>query len=305
MKTNYFGIDIGGTKIKSILLNEQDEIIEQNETLTEDSSAQPKRWKQKVIDLINIKSQELDPQNKGLVQFGISAPGLTDASNTQILHMPGRLAGLEHYNWSTELNKNIYVVNDGHSACLAEYHSYYKQKNIQNLLLLTLGTGVGGGAILDGKLFQGAIQRAGHFGHITIDHTGSSIATNMVGSLEYAMGNFSVSERTHGKYTSVKELVSSYRQGEELASYWWLSSIQKLATGLVSLSNAFSPEIIVLGGGITTGSGDDLMNPLHKFMSLYEWRPGSHQVKVIQAQHKEFAGAIGAAFFAKSQINQL
>jgi glucokinase len=305
MKTNYFGIDIGGTKIKSVLLNEDDEVIEQNETLTEDSSARPERWKQKIIDLINTTNQELDPQNKGLVQFGISAPGLTDTENTQILYMPGRLSGLENFNWSKELNRNIYIVNDGHSACLAEYQSFYKQKNIQNLLLLTLGTGVGGGAILEGKLFQGALQRAGHFGHITVDHMGSPIATNMVGSLEYAIGNFSVSERTHGKYKSVKELISSYRQGDELASYWWLSSIQKLATGLVSLSNAFSPEIIILGGGITFGSGSDLMAPLHKFMSLYEWRPGGHQVKIIQAKHKKFAGAIGAAFFAKSKINQL
>ena len=219
--------------------------------------------------------------------------------------MPGRLNGLENYNWAAELDKDIFIINDAHSACIAEYESFYKNDDVKNMLLLTLGTGVGGGAILDGKLFQGTIQRAGHFGHVTVDHMGSPIATNMVGSLEYAVGNFSVSERTHGKYTSVKELVTAYQQGDELATYWWLSSIQKLATGLVSLSNAFSPEIIVLGGGITAGSGSDLMDPLLKFMSLYEWRPGGHQVKIIPAQHKKFAGAIGAAFFAKSKINQL
>jgi glucokinase len=305
MKERYLGIDLGGTDIKFVILDDENTIIEQNSLSTQDSETTPQLWKQKIIEVIDTKTNEWCTSPDHILRYGISAPGLADKTNRYIAQMPGRLNGLENYNWAAELDKDIFIINDAHSACIAEYESFYKNDDVKNMLLLTLGTGVGGGAILDGKLFQGTIQRAGHFGHVTVDHMGSPIATNMVGSLEYAVGNFSVSERTHGKYTSVKELVTAYQQGDELATYWWLSSIQKLATGLVSLSNAFSPEIIVLGGGITAGSGSDLMDPLLKFMSLYEWRPGGHQVKIIPAQHKKFAGAIGAAFFAKSKINQL
>jgi glucokinase len=221
-----------------------------------------------------------------------------DDKNLQILQMPERLQGLERFNWSVELQRDITVINDAHSACLAEYESFYKDK-IKNMILLTLGTGVGGGAILNGALYQGSLQRAGHFGHITVDHNGKRTMTNMPGSLEYSIGNFSVMERTHGRFASTQHLVNAYLEGDHLASYWWLSSLQKLAVGIASLLNAFSPELIVLGGGLTE-AGEALFKPLEEFMALYEWRPGNHQVPIAKAQYGSYAGAMGAAYFVKN-----
>jgi glucokinase len=193
------------------------------------------------------------------------------------------------------------VINDAHSACLAEYESFYK-KDIKHMIMLTLGTGVGGAVIINGHIFQGRIQRAGHLGHITVDHMGATTMTNMVGSLEYAIGNFSVQERTYNKFKTTKDLVTAYQEKDPLATYWWLSSIQKLATGIGSLINALSPELIVIGGGIAEAE-DDLFNPLDEFMSLYEWRPNNHQTKIVKAKYGNYAGAIGAAFFAKQKNN--
>ncbi len=301
MNIKYLGIDVGGTNIKSVVLNETGDILDKDTIPTEDSSANPEKWKQNIIDLIDNKTQKFANGNADLMKCGISAPGLVDKENKQILTMPDRLRGLEGFSWSAHLNRNINVINDAHSACLAEYESFYKEK-IKNLILLTLGTGVGGAAIIDGKIFQGGIQRAGHFGHITVDHMGASTMTNMVGSLEYAIGNFSIEERTHGKFKSTKDLVTAYQHEEPLATYWWLSSVQKLATGLASLINAFSPELIVIGGGIAEAD-DALFNPLSKFMSLYEWRPDNHQVKITKTIYSNYAGAVGAAFFAKQSQN--
>lgn len=297
MESKYLGIDLGGTNIKSVVLGETGKTLDIDSMPTEDASAIPEKWKQNIIDLIDRKTQEFAEGDANLMKCGISAPGLVGNGNKQILHMPERLSGLEGFNWSVELNRNISVINDAHSACLAEYEAFYKGK-VQNMLLLTLGTGVGGAAILNGELYQGNIQRAGHFGHITVDHAGPKTMTNMVGSLEYAIGNFSVKERAHQHFDTTKELVAAYQNGDPLAAYWWLSSIQKLATGLASLINAFSPELIVLGGGITAAEGA-LFNPLDEFMSLYEWQPGGQQVQIIKARHGDFAGAVGAAFFAK------
>lgn len=299
MKKHYLGIDIGGTKIKTVILNGNGEILEQDEVLTEDASPEQELWKKKILAIIEQKSGHYAKGNPNGLGCGISAPGLVDSENKMTLYMPERLHGIENYNWSKELNRDIRVLNDGHSACLAEYESFYKQEGIQNMLMLTLGTGVGGGIIINGQLFQGNLQRAGHVGHMTVNYTGASTMTNMPGSLEHAIGNFSVSERTEGTFKSVRELVDAYENGDDQAKEWWLSSVQKLAVSLASLNNILSPELIVLGGGIASGAKNSLMDPLKEYMARYEWRPGGHQVKIKQSRHGKFGGALGAAFFAK------
>jgi len=307
MEKYYLGIDIGGTKIKMVILNEKGTILEQNEELTEDGSGESERWKKKTIGVIEEMYVKYASSNPKILKCAISAPGLVDSQNKTTLHMPERLQGIENFDWSKALSKDIKVINDGHSACLAEYESFYRSEGIQHLLMLTLGTGVGGGIIINGKLYQGNLNRAGHVGHMTVDLNGGQTMTNMPGSLEHAVGNFSVSERTNGVYHSVRELVDAYENGNLEAKGWWLESIQKLAVALASLTNILSPELIVLGGGIAAGAGNALLEPLKKFMSDYEWRPGGYQTKITSAKLRGYAGAIGAAYFAKnnSQFNSI
>lgn len=298
----YLGIDIGGTKIKTVVLNHDGEILERDTFLTQDDSEETQLWKEKIKSIIAEMTNKYAEGNNEKLLCGISAPGLVDLENRMTLQMPKRLQGIEKYNWSFELKREIKVINDGHSACLAEYESFYKAKGIRHFLMVTLGTGVGGGIIIDGNLFQGNLQRAGHIGHMTLDVNGASTMTNMPGSLEYAMGNFSVSERTNGEFNSVRKLVEAYEKGHAKAEEWWLDSVRKLAVGLASLTNIISPELIVLGGGITAGAGKSLMIPLAKYMSDFEWRPGGHKVKIIKAKHGAYAGAMGAAFFMKNNF---
>ncbi|MFD0796155.1 ROK family protein [Maribacter chungangensis] len=304
MEHYYLGIDIGGTKIKTVVLNEEGTVLEQSEVLTEDSAPEKERWKRKIIDLIENKSETYAKANPEALRCAISAPGLVDAQHKMTLHMPERLQGIEQFNWSEAVGRSIYALNDGHSACLAEYESFYRSQGVQHLLMLTLGTGVGGGIIVNGALYQGNLQRAGHVGHMTVQYNGEPTMTNMPGSLEHAVGNFSVSERTGGRYKSVRELVAAYEQGDEKARIWWLESVQKLAVGLASLTNILSPELIVLGGGIAAGANKALMRPLETYMEKYEWRPGGYRAKIVHAKLGAYAGAMGAAFFAKTKHKQ-
>ncbi len=300
MEKHYLGVDVGGTKIKTVVLDDDGKILEQNEVLTEDGSGEAGLWKKKIIAIISEKTEAHAKGNKDLLLCGISAPGLVDSENKMTRYMPERLLGIENFDWSDKLGRTIKVLNDGHSACLAEYESFYRSQGIKDFLMLTLGTGVGGGIIINGNLYQGNLQRAGHVGHMTVDINGPQTMTNMPGSLEHAVGNFSVSERTAGKFQSVRELVNAYENGDVQAKTWWIESIRKLAAGLSSLTNIISPEIIVLGGGITAGAGNSLLEPLKNLMADYEWRPGGHQIKINKAQLGGYAGAIGAAFFAKN-----
>lgn len=300
MEKHYLGIDIGGTRTKVVILDESGKILEKSEVLTEDSAPENELWKKKILAIVKEKSQQYAEADHSALVCGISAPGLVDSENKMTLHMPERLQGIENFNWSRALERDIKVVNDGHAACLAEYETYYLAQGIKNLLMLTLGTGVGGGIIIDGKLYQGNLQRAGHVGHMTVNLHGVPTMTKIPGSLEHAVGNFSVSERTEGRFNSVQELVDAHKKGDPEATTWWLESVQKLAVALASLNNILAPELIILGGGITSGAGDALFEPLKKFMFDYEWRPGGYQIKIKEAKLGGYAGAIGAAFFAKN-----
>ena len=300
MEKHYLGIDIGGTKIKVVVLDEHGTILEKNEALTEDGASEQELWKRKIIAIIQQKTKQYGETNQNGLSIGISAPGLVDSKDKMTLHLPERLKGIEDFNWSSELGRDISVINDGQSACLAEYESFYQTKGVLHFLMLTLGTGVGGGIIINGQLYQGNLQRAGHVGHMSVDYNGAPTMTNMPGSLEHAVGNFSISERTNGQFNSVRELVNAYGKGDPKAAVWWLESVQKLAIGLASLTNILAPELIVLGGGISAGAGKDLFEPLEKFMSDYEWRPGTYQTKIKGARLGAYAGAIGAAYFAKN-----
>lgn len=296
MKT-YLGVDIGGTRIKVVVLNHEKEIIDREQFSTEDSKPEEQLWKSKVIEIINNKTYEFAEGDKSKMICGISAPGLANDANDLIWHMPKRLNGIENFNWGRELDREIWVINDAHSATFAEYNMYFASE-VKNMILLTLGTGVGGGIILNGKLFKGYLGRAGHFGHVTLDSNGPMTMTNLPGSFEYAMGNFSIEKRTHGQFNNTYDLVEAYKKGHPLATYWWLSSIKKVALGIASLNNAFAPEVFVVGGGIA-GAGESFFKPLHDFMSLYEWKLEDQHVKIVRARFGQYAGAVGAALFAK------
>lgn len=302
MTRYYLGIDIGGTKIKTVVIGEHGTILERYEVATEDGYGKDELWKCKIRAQIALKTEQYAKGDPEFLKCGISAPGLVDKNNRKILCMPERLKGIENFDWTSELDRDIKVLNDGHSACLAEYESFHRPRGIQHMLLLTLGTGVGGGIIINGKLYQGHLQRAGHLGHMTVDIHGAPTMTNMPGSLEYAMGNFSVAERTQNKFHSTRELVEAFQNGDKEATYWWLESVEKLAVALASLNNILSPELIVLSGGITAGAGKSLFNPLKNYMANYEWKPGADKVKIIAAENGKYAGAIGAAILAKNNI---
>ncbi|GAB2573401.1 ROK family protein [Spirosoma areae] len=292
---NAIGIDLGGTWIKGVLMDTHTgEIVKQlyYPTLGEKERGAA-HWQQAVSETVDELRQQTSVPVKAI---GLSAPGLPNEANQYIAFMPGRLAGLEGFHWGRFLNDTVYVVNDAHAALLAESR-FGIAKGHRNVVMLTLGTGVGGGILIDGRLYQGNFQKAGHVGHITIDSEFDRDITGMPGSLEDAIGNATIEKRSLGRFTSTYQLLEAYKQRDYFAQWIWLSSVRKLAIGIGSLINCFSPDLVVLGGGITQAE-DDLLLPLAEFMNLYEWRPGGQATPVKIARFGDMAGAIGAASFA-------
>lgn len=290
------GIDLGGTNVKGIIIDEKGTVLKQHYVATHDNG--DTTWRVNVLEMVlYLKSWLQEP----VAAIGMSAPGLPDEQNQCIAFLPNRLNGLENFVWSNYLGETSYILNDAHSALMAEA-TFGVAKGHKNVVLLTLGTGIGGGLLINGQLYQGLSQMAGHLGHLSLNATDDEVSiVGMPGSLEYAIGNYSVAKRSKGRFESTWQLVEAYRRGDAWASLVWLSSLQKLAVALSSLVNAFSPELIVLAGGITFAD-DALFEPLKQFMDFYEWRPGGKETPIVQAEFGDMAGAIGAAGFAMSKI---
>ncbi len=286
------GIDLGGTRIKAVAVDESGNILHQHYQATNDGDDAV--WKNAVATAVLETQHKID---KTGVFVGISAPGLPNATNSAIAFMPGRLQGLENFIWTSFLKTTTFVLNDAISAMMAEAR-FGAAKNKKNVVMLTLGTGVGGAILIEGQPYQGAFNKAGHIGHMVIDSDGEADVIGMPGSLEDAIGNCSIQKRTMGKFTSTHQLLEAFRNGDAFAADVWLTSVKKLAIGMATLTNILSPEMIILGGGITE-AGNDLFEPLEQYMSQYEWRTGGNKTEIVKAQYGDLSGAVGAACFAR------
>jgi glucokinase len=288
------GIDLGGTRIKVVAIDQSGNLLYEQNQPTNDGD--DKVWKNAVKTAVNEIQNKLQIKDSVV---GISAAGLPNSSNSAIAFMPGRMQGLENFEWSGFLGTKTFVLNDAISAIVAEAR-YGAAKNKKNVVMLTLGTGVGGAILIDGKPYQGSFNKAGHIGHMVIDSDGEPDIIGIPGSLEDAIGNCTIEKRTSGKFTSTHDLLLAYKNGDEFASEIWHTSVKKLAIALASLTNILSPEMIILGGGITE-AGKDLFGTLENLMAKYEWRTGGNKTEIVKAGYGELSGAVGAACFAREQ----
>ena len=160
--------------------------------------------------------------------------------------------------------------------------------------MLTLGTGVGGAVLADGRILRGHLGRAGHLGHICLDINGAPDIVQTPGSLEDMIGNHNITERAGGRFATTHALIAAYRADDPDATRVWLASIRALACGIASLINVLDPEAVILGGGIAQ-CGDALFGPLATELERVEWRPAGPGVRLLAAELGEWAGAIGAA----------
>jgi len=288
------GIDLGGTRIKAVAIDATGKVLKENYQPTNDGD--DTIWKNAVLAAVNELKSFLQSDN---ITIGLSAPGLPNDDNTAIAFMPGRMQGLENFLWTDFLQQPAYVLNDAVAAMMGEA-SFGAAKNRKNVVMLTLGTGVGGAILIDGKPYQGAFSKAGHIGHMAINDEGDPDVTGMPGSLEECIGNCTIEKRSKGKFLSTQDLLDAHKKGDTAATGIWLKSVRQLGIGLASVSNILSPEVIVLGGGITQ-AGADLFEPLQEYMNQYEWQPGGNRTPIVKATYGDMAGAIGAACFAMSK----
>jgi glucokinase len=275
------GIDLGGTQIKGVRVAPTGEVLRR-----ELRSTEVEGFVATVREMAAVLGGEA---------LGISAPGLAAADGRSIASMPGRLQRLEGLDWTEALQRArpVPVMNDGHAALAGEAW-IGAARGRRHAILLTLGTGVGGAILSDGKILRGHLGRAGHFAHTCLDPEGPRSIAGMPGALECAIGNFNIRERSEGRFDSTHALIAAYRAGDEFARAVWMRSVRALACAIGSFVNILDPEAVILGGGIAQ-AGDALFLPLNEELAKVEWRPAGSAVRILAAQLGEWAGAIGAA----------
>jgi glucokinase len=286
------GIDVGGTNLKAVAAAPDGAVLHRVSRATADGTASAADWVGHARAAVADFAQRLGSAPSFV---GVCAPGLAAADRRSIAHLPGKLAGLAGLDWTTALGAAaiVPVLNDAHAALLGEAW-VGAARGRRDVVLLTLGTGVGGAVLSDGRLLRGAIGRAGHIGHLSLNPDGERSIVGMPGAIETLIGDCTVAARSGGRFPSSAALVAAHRAGDADATRVWLASVRAFAFALGSCINLFDPELIVLGGGIAQ-AGDALFLPLASELDRIEWRPGGHRVPVVPAGLGEWAGALGAA----------
>ena len=296
MNKYFIGVDLGGTKINTVLMNEKAGIIRKIKLPT-----QAKRGKKFVIKKIleSIKFVSYHLNKKSIFGVGIGVPGTLNKERTKILRLPN-LQGWKNINLKRILEKKtglkVIMENDSNCMALAEFlFGHGKRKKINSLVCITLGTGLGGGIIINGKIYNGK-GNAAEFGHMTIESFDKGIKCNCgnkgcleeyvsVRGIQRIAGNLRIKEK------NIIRIQEMARKGNKKAMQVYEITGKYLGIGLSNIVKILHPEIIVIGGGISK-SGSLLLKPaIREMKKRIFFKPG--KVKTIKL--KDNSGAIGAA----------
>lgn len=290
------GIDLGGTLIKGAAFDlESGALLRKDDAPTRDGE----RLDGEPAFVVAARQlmEKLEAAEGGTAELvGVSSPGLANRAATHIVSMPGRLAGLEKLEWGKALARPAAVLNDAHAALMGEVWQG-AATGVRDVFLLTLGTGVGGAIVADGRLLRGRHGKGGHLGHVSLDFMGPPDICGAPGALEDMIGNHNVSERSAGRFSSTRDLVAAMKEGDNGARAVWDRSIRALAAAVASYANVLDPELVLIGGGISQ-AWDEIEPGLIRWMDEFEWRPGGARVEIRRAALGEWAGAYGAVYFA-------
>tara|TARA_B100000700_G_scaffold270209_1_gene312186 strand:+ start:320 stop:1207 length:888 start_codon:yes stop_codon:yes gene_type:complete len=293
-KRQYIGVDIGGTAIKMGRYDVNGTLLAEKEILT----PQPPMPGAVVIALCE-GLKDLDPNNLAK-NVGIGLPGPTNPEfrvARLCINLPGWI-DIPLADWlESRVNRKVTLANDGNCALLGEAWKGAAQ-GFQNVVLITLGTGVGGGVMLDGKLFQGHNGVAAEPGLITLWPNGPLCNSGNQGSLEqYA--NVQAIKRISG--FSPHELFDRAEKRDKKALSDWEEYGRNLGIGISSLIYLFTPQLVLLGGGISYCSKYFLPSVISEISKRVE--PLSREGLIIRpCKLGNAAGCFGAALIAIQRL---
>ncbi len=310
MDKYYLGIDLGGTFIKGGIVDKTGKILLEDKIPTERNLG-GERVAQNIAKLCNILLEKANMSAENIVGVGIGSPGIINSRKGEVTYSCN--LGWENYNVSAVVEKltslPVRIANDANVAALGET-KFGVGKKYRNTVMLTLGTGVGGGIVIDGKLFEGNQSAGAEMGHSVIVAGGEQCGCGRRGCLEaYASATALIRDTKRAmendKNSKMWEIGSldkvsgktafDYKDCDETAKSVVDNYISKLGVGITNIANVFRPEAIILGGGVCA-QGDNLIKPLKEFLAreIYAGDKGP-SVEILIASLENSAGLLGAA----------
>lgn len=305
----YAGFDVGGTRIKCVAMSADGRVLAEH---TQTSAGRPF---DDMVALMIERAGDWVARFGHVSGIGVATPGIVRLNEGPV-SLPGRLGGSEGYpvveRLSTEFACTVVCLNDGDAAALGE-HRFGAGRGVSRLVVVTLGTGIGGGIVLDGRLLGDLVTGEGSYlGHMVQQHNGDPclcgsrgcaetlVSANAVaGRLRAALAReipSSLLVRYHDDPASIgfPELIAAALEGDALATELFARFREELATYLVSLAHLVGPTTIVLGGGVMHGA-DTFLPEVEAEVQRRQFRgPGVAPVRVVRAESLDLAGARGA-----------
>ena len=304
-QTLAIGIDFGGTSVKIGVL-ERGTVIEEAPRIDTQvfESARP------LIERINETCDEIRSRHSGIEAIGVGMPGFVDFP-TGMVHNLTNVKGWQRIYLKKELNElsNLPVTVENDANCMA--YAEWKRgagRGMQNLVAVTLGTGVGGGFVVENRLVRGANYVAGELGQTSIDYQGPAGAYENRGSLEDYVGNQQITDLAFSRYQETDQprdrsectpahLSELAAKGDTLALEIWDTVARMLSTSLMNCCWILNPEAIIIGGGVAQ-AGAVLFDPLEKHLRGQLGDPFKENLRILPARFSNEAGIVGAATLA-------
>jgi len=322
--THYIGCDLGGTNIKAGIVNlESGSVIltKSNPTLSVEGHA---AVMDRMVDLITSLITESGLDQSEILGLGVSAPGVIDPINGTTIFLPNLVGQWRNIPLGEKLSNTlklpVTLLNDVRAITYGEY-IFGAGKGVNRMACFAIGTGVGGGLILNGELVLGFQGSAGELGHMTIEVNGLRCNCGNYGCLETYTSGPAISSRAEkvvrqGFTTRIADLVENdlnkitpeivaqaANEGDEIALEIWNSVGHYLGTGIANICVAFGPERVVLAGGVAS-AGDLLLTPIKKTLQERVFVMPIEKVEVVLSSLGDDAGIFGMAKWANFKQSQ-
>jgi glucokinase len=289
------GVDVGGTKIAAGLVDaegrvegraERPTVLDSQETL--------------LAELDSVVTELLD-DDVAAIGFGI--PSTIDQRAGRVVssvHIP--LADLDfRARMHDRFSLPVAIDNDANAAAIGEW-KVGAGRGVRDMVMLTLGTGIGGGLILDGKPYRGSVGAGAELGHMVLSYGGEACGGGCDGHGHFeqlASGRAAdrEAEEVLGAGSEAPDLVAAARDGNEAALHALHELGRRLGAGIGSLVNVFNPELVVIGGGFADAL-DLMLEAAQEVVAEEALPPGRDLVRIVPAELGPDAGLVGAAFVA-------
>jgi glucokinase len=296
--TSVIGIDVGGTKILAGIVERDGTVLESRERPT------PTDSQEILLEALEGVVRTLLADHPEVAAVGFGIPSRIDqrsgsavaSTNVPLADVPFRARMGERFQLPVGLD------NDANAAAIAEW-AVGAGRGTSNLVMLTLGTGVGGGVVIGGKPFRGSTGAGVELGHIVIDVDGPPCQGTCTGrghleALVCGGAADRLAVEVVGPHARARDLVRSARAGDRRAAEAVRQAGRSLGSGIATLVNIFEPEVVILGGGFTSGAADLLLPAVREMLAREALEPARDHVRIELAQLGVEAGLVGAGLVA-------